>query len=464
MLGKKQCYHLEPPEGLMNDPNGLVWFRGTYYVFFQWNRLAKDHSHKEWGLFTSRDLVTWVFQKGALQPDKPYDHSGVHSGSALVVNGNLCMFYTGSDKNGGRRRSSQCLAVSPDGRHFEKQGVVLETPAEFTEHFRDPKVFEAGENNYYMVVGAQRKNGKGAIALCCSGDGFHWRYSHILATADTHEMVECPDLFPIDGQNVLLYCLQRRDNDNDQVLSAQAVCQTVSFDPHSGRISQRDLEQGYRLLDAGFDFFAPQTFKAPDGRRILLAWMSRMDDDQERIFAQDEPRIHCLTLPRELRLCGGRLYQSPVKELYRLLDSEIFPVRGAAVHTAWAQALPGGTAALPSRVWKLPGRTWHLALQVPGCPGGLQISMEEAVLHWDGKEIVFTRRNWTGGEEVRTCSLEKLDSLELWSDQSSIEIFLNSGEAVLSARIFPQTATPVLTVTGAPESALCKVRQITSKK
>lgn len=422
-IDKKQSYHLEPPQGLMNDPNGLVWFRGRYYVFFQWNRFKKDHSHKEWGFFTSKDLVNWEFHGGALQPGEPFDQSGVHSGSALVIDGQLCVFYTGSDKSSGHRRSSQCLAVSSDGQHFRKKGIIMETPPGFTEHFRDPKVFQASENRYFMVVGAQRKNGKGAVALCRSEDGIHWRYSHMLAAAEDYEMVECPDLFCLDGQDILLYCLQKRDNAHDQVVSAHSFYRMTSFDPETGTIPDKDLGQGCQMFDSGFDFFAPQTFEAPDGRRILFAWMSRMDDDQERVFAEEEPGIHCLTLPRELAVRNGRLCQQPVRELSRMLGEEIRIIcDGQGQYTAEADT-----------------RTCRLLFRAADCPPGLHFELGEASLHWDGEQFVFVRQNWAGSEEIRTCSPGRLDSIEIWSDVSSLEIFINGGEETMSARVFPQT-------------------------
>ena len=82
---KKQQYHLEPPRGLMNDPNGLAYFNGRYYVFFQWNRFAKNHSYKEWGFFTSEDLLHWNFEGSALLPNQPYDQCGGYSGCGYVI-------------------------------------------------------------------------------------------------------------------------------------------------------------------------------------------------------------------------------------------------------------------------------------------------------------------------------------------------------------------------------------------
>lgn len=107
---KRQKYHLEPDRGLLNDPNGLVFYKDMYHVFFQWNRFEKNHSYKEWGHFTSKDLLHWNWEGSALLPDQFYEQNGVYSGSALIKDGQLRLFYTGNNKSGGVRKSSQCLA------------------------------------------------------------------------------------------------------------------------------------------------------------------------------------------------------------------------------------------------------------------------------------------------------------------------------------------------------------------
>lgn len=114
-LSKKQSWHIEPPWGLMNDPNGLIWYRGNYDVFFQWNRFKKDHSSKAWGWCVSPDLIHWRFCGSALLPDQPYDGQGVYSGSAIEINNRLCLYYTGNARRNGRWISSQCMAVSEGG-------------------------------------------------------------------------------------------------------------------------------------------------------------------------------------------------------------------------------------------------------------------------------------------------------------------------------------------------------------
>ena len=249
----------EPPAGLLNDPNGLVWYRGSYYVYFQWNKFEKNHSYKEWGSFSSEDLVHWQFRGSALVPDQTYDQNGVYSGSGMEIGGKLCLYYTGNHKENGCRTSRQCLAVTEDGRHYLKLGPVLETPEGYTPHFRDPDVFQAENGLYYMVIGAQRSNGRGALALARSRDGQTWDYLHPLAYSQQYEMVECPDLFLLDGQYVLLYCPQARNNETDACLSSYSAYKPVDFDPETGLLSPEDadLDQGLTVTDGGLRLLLP---------------------------------------------------------------------------------------------------------------------------------------------------------------------------------------------------------------
>lgn len=417
------------------------------YVFFQWNRFEKNHSYKEWGLFTSEDLLKWKFEGSAVLPDQEYERDGVYSGSGYVIDKQLCLFYTGNNKKGGQRKSSQCLAVTKDGRRYQKKGIILNTPEEYTEHFRDPKVFQGKRSDYFMVVGGQQKNGKGAIALCHSEDGKKWDYQSMLAVSEQYEMIECPDLFELNGKTVLLFNPQKRNNEIDESRYSFSAYKIGEFQEESGTFQDSNLDDGYKKMDAGFDFYAPQTFLSPDGRRILLAWMSRMEEEQEKIFSRTEENIHCMTLPRELSLQGGKLCQKPIRELYDLLGREI-----AAVYKAdeWK--------ASPEK------RTFFLHMQRTGEKQDFCILFhhKEAELKYISKEkkLVFSRRNWVDGSmENRSAMIDTWNEIEIWSDHSSMEIFVNGGQTVFSARIFPESSELEIAVQGIKEAKI-QIREI----
>lgn len=119
-------YHLMPPVGLMNDPNGLIDWNGTYHVFYQWMPFRTGHGAKFWGHYTSPDLVHWQAAPIALAPSEWYDKDGCYSGSAINCDGKLVLFYTGNVKDEqGNRQTYQCMAVSEDGIHFTKKASSL---------------------------------------------------------------------------------------------------------------------------------------------------------------------------------------------------------------------------------------------------------------------------------------------------------------------------------------------------
>lgn len=231
----------------MNDPNGLVYFNGLYHVFFQWNRVELNHSYKEWGLFTSENMISWNFFGSALLPDQYYDFHGVYSGSGYEIDDQLYLFYTGNSRFDGKRKSYQCLAISEDGKRYLKKGPILTTPKEYTEHFRDPRGFKGKENPFLMVIGGQLRNGYGAIALCRSQDGVNWEYVNKLAISNSCQMIECPDLFNIDETDILIYFPQKRDNKKYESLSSFAAYKFGKFNEADGIFDSSNLDSDFKL-------------------------------------------------------------------------------------------------------------------------------------------------------------------------------------------------------------------------
>lgn len=441
----RQGFHLEPYCGLMNDPNGLARFKGKYYVFFQWNRFEKNHSYKEWGYFTSEDMLDWEFLGSALVPDRRFDCDGVYSGSAIEIDGRLYIFYTGNNKQNGIRTSRQCLAVTENGKKFLKKGSVLETPEEYTQHFRDPKVFKT-EHGYRMIIGAQRKNGLGAVAIASSEDAAKWDNVKTLAFTDKYEMIECPDIFCLDDQYVLTYGFQKRDNENDRELGSFAVYKPVSADLDAGVLTNPCLDDDFRYIDKGFDFYAPQTFLDEDGRRIIYGWMSRLSEKQEKILSDNSLSLHCLTIPRELSFKNGNLYQKPVREMYRLLGKNLNVFEnGSEKHIVNDE------------------RTCWLRIDAinPDEKMTVNINGGEAAVETLGNNVKFKRLDWADNSmQEKQITVSRIKSLELWADNSSVEIFINDGEAVFSARIFPTAAASVIIITGLNKKTLIEAKKI----
>ncbi|MEF1307178.1 sucrose-6-phosphate hydrolase, partial [Vibrio owensii] len=145
----RPTWHFAPQFGLLNDPNGLAHFAGEYHLFYQWNPKACAHGAKAWGHATSKDLIHWQHQPLALAPTENYETHGCYSGSGLVVDGALELFYTGNVKfEQGGRTAYQCRATLEAGKQAEKQGIVLDLPQGYSGHVRDPKVW-LHDGEYY---------------------------------------------------------------------------------------------------------------------------------------------------------------------------------------------------------------------------------------------------------------------------------------------------------------------------
>ncbi|SIS69646.1 glycoside hydrolase family 32 protein [Salimicrobium salexigens] len=406
------AYHIAPPVGLLNDPNGFIHWNGTYHLFYQWMPFHTGHGAKFWAHLTSGNLVDWEFHGPALAPDRWYDRSGCYSGSAVEKDGELILFYTGNVKNGeGERESYQCKVRSPDGVTFEKLGVSIELPKGFTPHFRDPKVWKTGDS-WYMVIGAQTEDKEGCVVLYDSPDLESWQYKGILASGLGY-MWECPDFFRLEG-DVLLF--------SPQGLEEQGMDYRNMY--QSGYIIG-DFEDGFRTedfreLDHGFEFYAPQTMEDDAGRRIIIGWMGMPDGGEEYFPTHDYHWIHQMTLPRELSQKGDTIVQKPLVEMEELRMRKVVEES----QEKWEGKIPASSEILLQDI-----------------DGDVDIELFRYIsLRCSKGKAILTRPAMDGsGEEWRATVLDSpLTEMRLFVDHSSIEIFINGGETVFSSRIFPE--------------------------
>ena len=165
----------------MNDPDGLVFFRGRYHIFYQHYPHAPRWGQMHWGHAVSTDLIHWEELPIALYPDMPYeDDGGCFSGSAVVKDDRLYLFYTSVSHELGQ---TQSVAYSDDGvnfRKYEDNPVISRNPLGAVD-FRDPKVTLIN-GVYHMVVGSGDAE-TGKVLLFLSEDLLHWDYSGVLFEA-----------------------------------------------------------------------------------------------------------------------------------------------------------------------------------------------------------------------------------------------------------------------------------------
>ena len=465
-----QHFHIMPPAGWLNDPNGLCQADGVFHAYFQYAPFDVNGGVKMWGHATSRDLMNWDYVGAPLLPDEPFDCHGVYSGSALVEDGRIRVLYTGNVKlpdadgvfdyvNSGRRADT-VYVESVDGQTFSQKRVVLASedyPEDLTCHVRDPKVWRDDDGRYHMVLGARRRvdgphvesrfcamHGEGAgrdvgeILVYGSADMLSWELESRVSTPERFGfMWECPGYIELEADGGvparwLSFSPQGLEGgrwDRGNVYAA-------GYMPVTGDITGGDgaYELGeFRLWDAGFDFYAPQEFTAEDGRHILISWMGMPDEPTY----DNAPTVacgwqHCLTLPRVLTQDGnGCLLQAPAAELNALRGEARQPADGETVETDPCFDLTASPAG-------------DFVLTIAN---GLTLTYTEADRTCT---LRFTDAAIAAGRTERKAVLDApCRSLRVVGDASSLEIFLNDGAAVLSTRYYPAAGKVAVQLCGA---------------
>jgi beta-fructofuranosidase len=430
----RQSYHIQPPTGLLNDPNGFSYFNGEYHLFYQWFPLGPVHGLKYWYHTKSKDLVHWENVGVAIKPDHDYDSHGAYSGSAIEHENHLYLMYTGNTRNKQwERHPYQVMAImNKQGKIIKSQSpVIADVPEGYTDHFRDPKVWKSGDT-FYAVIGAQRSNSTGCTVLYKSINLTDWTFLGEMKTDLEHfgYMWECPDYFELDGNGVFVFSPQGLEpkGDHFQNIYQSGYLIGDKLDLRTLSFSHGDFHE----LDRGFDFYAPQTTLSSDGRRLLVGWMGLPEIDYP---TDQNDWAHCLTLPRELSIKNGKLFQQPAKELKKLRKekSEL----EATITNDKLKAFSGTKYELICEVLENDSAVFGIEFRAKGD--------EKTVIQYDAHEKRVMLDRSVSGQPVgeafgttRQCSIESRKmKFHLFVDTSSVEIFINNGEEVFTSRIFP---------------------------
>ncbi len=419
----RPAFHLTPLTGWMNDPNGFCYYHGQYHLFYQYNPYDTEWDAMHWGHAVSHDLLHWIYLPAALAPDAPYDSYGC---------------FSGGDK--AKEYQTQCIAVG-DGTDYKKyeknpvlgSGALPEGLSPYD--FRDPKIWRTEDGGYRCVVGARRQDKRGVLLQYESRDGFEWRYVGVLAENDGRFglMWECPDFFPLDGKHVLFVSPQDMLPEGFEYHNGNGtVCLTGHMD------GDRFVEEHNQAIDYGIDFYAPQTILTPDGRRVMIGWMQNWDTCKTTGY-EERPWFGQMSLPRELFLKDGRLYQRPVRELAQYRSGK----------TVYQDVLLNGEKTLEG----IEGRVAELDIRVrPADPGN---PYRNFIMYFARNEKYYSilsyrpheswlqiDRKFSGSRRAyihqRRCLVPDRHGeirLHVILDRFSVEVFINDGEQVMTATI-----------------------------
>jgi beta-fructofuranosidase len=301
-------FHLLPAKNWMNDPNGPIYWKGLYHMFFQYNPHAAVWGDMHWAHAVSPDMMHWRHLPLALAPSPGgVDADGCFTGSAVDDRGTATIIYTGvrtsAPEDATLRdgvhtfREVQCLATSSDRelRTWQKSNQpILQPPNDpGLTGFRDPFLWRDGDT-WYLGVGAGFRKEGGCVLLYRSRDLRKWEYLHPLAASkwtghesanpvESGEMWECPDFFALGTKHVLLYST-----------AGSVIWQVGELEPKT--LVFRVQNSG--ILDHGA-YYAQKTQVDSDGNRILWGWIPEKRPEAEFSAAG---WAGCMSLPRYLSI------------------------------------------------------------------------------------------------------------------------------------------------------------------
>ena len=325
---KLASYHFYAPKGRINDPNGVIFYKDNYHIFYQYNPYENHWNNISIGVATSKDLLKFDDFKVALAPTKEVD--GIFSGSIIEKDDNLHLIYTKHIERNNFRKESISEAFSNDGIGFKsdfKDLVDEDTlPLFDSENFRDPFIYKEKDTYYLFIASRDKEENLGKVFVLRSKTLDNFKYYFEIGPLEVFgEMVECPAIGKIGDYYVLVYSKIKKDESGKDIHTTGYL------------LLDMDLENGYYailkcgVMDASKDFYAPQLFKTKSGELALISWFDSWD---YKPFEQEHNLESCgiFTYPRILEIENGAIIQKPYKEIQKHVETQ-FKYLGGFIKT-----------------------------------------------------------------------------------------------------------------------------------
>lgn len=437
-------FHFTPEKNWHNDPNGLVYYDGEYHMFYQYNPKGNKWGNMHWGHTISKDLIHWEHYPIALYPDDNSEDSvfcTAFSGSAIVDENNLLGKQNGEIKTLiAFYTSQQCgqrIAYSTDkGRNWDKYEGNPIIPFDEKDDARDPKVFWH-EPTQKWVMALYRKTSEEdlakGISFYTSENLTEWEWkSHI------NGFYECPDLVQLQVTN-------RPEESKWVLFDGDGSYFIGDFDGETFTPETVKMKS-----DNGQNYYATQTWSnisEEDGRTLQIAWMKGGEFPEMPFNGQ-------MSFPSELSITkfnfGYKLVRKPIEEISMLHGK----------HFKWENKniIPGINENLLKRI---KGDCLHIIAEFDIKTSdnfGLMIRHDRKN---EGAEILYNVKRGTISVLGNSVPLPPIDnhiSLEILIDRTSIEIFANGGQTVISNCFTPaENAEEVVLFTNGGELEVIKL-------
>ena len=444
----RPAYHFTPEKNWMNDPNGLVFYEGEYHLFYQYNPYGNTWGHMSWGHAVSNDLLHWEHLPVALEeyPDPVTgDSTMIFSGTAVIDKNNTSGLCEGKDcmiaiytshvhKNGEGKSQHQSLAYSNDkGRTWKRydKNPILDIQRK---DFRDPKVFWYEPQQKWVMATVIPDLYK--VRLYESKNLLEWnQLSEFGPLADTSRIWECPDLYELpvegnDGKTKWVLSLSGGHPQGPKFVGMQYF--VGHFD--GTHFTPDDPKQAALYVDHGKDFYAGIVYNnipKEDGRTIMIGWVNNWTYGGQ---LPTSPWRSAMSIPRILSLketkSGFRLIQTPITEIIDLRAEMIEdPHSSEGSAEIELEFDIEQSEEIGIKLFKSADEETIVGYRV-----------KDQVLFLDRRKsgIVSFNPEFSSIEEVAVKPIGGKIKLQIFIDQSIIEVFANDGEATISDYAFPE--------------------------
>lgn len=443
-LDDRPLFHATGTVGWINDPNGFCRYNDEYHLFYQYYPYDRHWGPMHWGHSVSKDLIKWQYLPCAIAPDEEYDKDGCFSGSAIETpDGKLLLVYTGvikKEEADGTERDyqQQCVAIG-DGVDFEKVEINPVIPTEMIpagndiHDFRDPKIIKNGDKYYCFTVNRHADN-SGQVLVYESTDGLKWSFAKVLDMSENKVggIWECPDYFDLDGKRILIVSPQETKGDGENIFPGFNNFFLVG----QGKDFLDFNRQTVQPIDLGTDFYAAQTVETADGKRVMIGWMQNWETCN---YENDKHDYYgMMTMPRELRIKDGIVYQNPLKELSNYYKDKV----------SYNNVVVEKEISLD----KISGRIFDMTLDITpedkakSYDFGIKLAKDlnyETTIVYDSKHHTITLdRNKSGvtfgSLGSRTFKVDSADNhikLRIVMDKYALEVFVNDGKQAAAMKI-----------------------------
>jgi beta-fructofuranosidase len=314
-------FHVRPPRGFVNDPNGPCLIDGVFHLFYQYRHATDASTPVVWGHVSSPDLAKWTHYRSAITPlPGGPDSDGIYSGNTVVNDGIVRAFYSGKLLD--HPHQLPLLAKSENkGASFGAPRHIIPAPSVDEVHtFRDPYVWRT-PGGWAMVVGAGTNAGNAEARLYTSDDLDHWTPSGNLAAMarrrvdglDTGEMWECPQVVvEAEGKLILIVSAWSRTERHHQLMSL--VAPTSDGMHFAG-------EPVIAPYDYGPNLYAVSTMNESPLGPLAWGWVK---EGRDPAWSIEEDWSGMLSLPRQIRSGrSGRVESTPPESLQALRTGSI---------------------------------------------------------------------------------------------------------------------------------------------